>query len=185
MGSPLGLTLANAFLCHFEKKWLSEFPAEFLPSVYKRYVDEIFVTFDSYSQLLKFVDYMNHHHHNIKFVFEVEKNNNFSLVDVKICRKNNKFTTSAQCLGNLPSVVCLLILIVLYLHHTNMVNTSIFRCFKICSSYQKLHNEIFYLKEIFKCNRYPNDFVDLCTKTFFDKLYITKKIYQTVEKSNY
>ena len=26
MGSPLGPTLANAFLCHFEKKWLSESP---------------------------------------------------------------------------------------------------------------------------------------------------------------
>ena len=92
MGSPLGPTLA--FLCHFGKKWLSECSAEFLPSVYKRSVDDIFVTFNSYSQLLKFVDYMNHQHPNIKFVFEVEKNNNFSFLDVKICRENNKFTTS-------------------------------------------------------------------------------------------
>ena len=37
MGSFLGPTLANAFLCHFEKKWLSEC---------KRYVDDIFVTFN-------------------------------------------------------------------------------------------------------------------------------------------
>ena len=63
-----------------------------------------------------------------------------------------------------------------------LVNTLIFRCFKICSSYEKLHNEIVYLKEIFKRNRYPNDFVDLCIKKFLDKLYITKKMYQTVEK---
>ena len=63
-----------------------------------------------------------------------------------------------------------------------LVNTLIFRCFKICSSYEKLHNEIVYLKEIFKRNKYPNGFVDLCIKKFFDKLYITKKIYQTVEK---
>ena len=94
MGSPLGSTLANAFLCHFEKKWLSERPVELLPSVYKRYVDDIFVTFNSYSQLLKFVDYMNHQHPNIKFTFEVEKNNNFSFLEVEICRANNKFTTS-------------------------------------------------------------------------------------------
>ena len=73
MGSPLGPTLANAFLCHFEKKWLSECPVEFLQSVYKRYDDGISVTFNSYSQLLKFVDYMNHQHPNIKFTFEVEK----------------------------------------------------------------------------------------------------------------
>ena len=64
----------------------------------------------------------------------------------------------------------------------SLVNTLIFRCCKICSSYEKLHNKIVYLKEIFKRNSYPDDFVDLCIKKFFDKLYITKKIYQTVEK---
>ena len=32
MGSPMGPTLANAFLCHFEKKWFSECPVEFLRS---------------------------------------------------------------------------------------------------------------------------------------------------------
>ena len=77
MGSLLGPTLANAFLCYYEKKWLRECPEKFLPNVYKRYVDDIFVTFDSYSQLLKFVDYMNHQHSNLKFTFEVEQNNFF------------------------------------------------------------------------------------------------------------
>ena len=33
LGTPLDPTLANAFLCHFEKNSLSECPAEFLPSV--------------------------------------------------------------------------------------------------------------------------------------------------------
>ena len=37
---------------------------------------------------------MNHQHPNNKFTFEVEKNNNFSFLDIKICRENNKFTTS-------------------------------------------------------------------------------------------
>ena len=39
MGSPLGPSLANNFLCHFEKKCLSECPVELLLNVYKRYVD--------------------------------------------------------------------------------------------------------------------------------------------------
>ena len=37
---------------------------------------------------------MNHQHPNIKFTFEAKKSNNFSFLDVKICRENNKFTTS-------------------------------------------------------------------------------------------
>ena len=77
MGSPLGPTLDNDFCCHFEKKGLSECPLEFLTSVYIRYIGDISVIFNSYSQLLKFVDYMNHQHPIIKFTFEVEKNNNF------------------------------------------------------------------------------------------------------------
>ena len=157
-------------------------PVEFLPNVYKRYVDDIFVTFNSYWQLLKFVDYTNHQHSNIKFTFEVEKNNNFSFLDVKICRENNKFTTSvfrkhtfSGAFTNFDSFIP-----ISYKH--GLVNTLIFRCFKICSSYEKLHNQIVYLKQIFKRNRYSNDFADLCIKKFFDKLYITKNNYQTVEK---
>ena len=44
MGSLLGPTLANAFLCHYEKEWLDNFPSHFKPIVYRRYVN-IFVLF--------------------------------------------------------------------------------------------------------------------------------------------
>ena len=47
MGSPLGPTLAHAFLCHCEKNWLNECPSQFKPVVYRRYVDNIFVLFKS------------------------------------------------------------------------------------------------------------------------------------------
>ena len=181
MGSPLGPTLATAFSCHFEEKRLSECPVELLPSVYKRYVDDIFVTFNSYSQLVKFVDYMNHQHPNIESTFEVEKSNNFSFLDVKICRENNKFTTSVFRKRTYRGVCTNFDSFILISYKHGLVNTLIFRCFKICSFYEKHHNEI-YLREFFQRNRYPNDFVDLCIKKFFDKLYITKKNNKTVEK---
>ena len=43
MGSPLGPSLANAFLCHHETKWLNDCPKKFKPVFYKRYVDDAFV----------------------------------------------------------------------------------------------------------------------------------------------
>ena len=46
VGSFLGPTLANAFLCHYEKEWLDNCPIHFKPVIYKRYVD-IFVLFSS------------------------------------------------------------------------------------------------------------------------------------------
>ena len=84
MGSPLGPTLANAFICHYEKIWLNECPSQFKPVVYKRYVDDIFVLFKSKEHLKLFVNYMNSKHRNIKFTFETEDSNNFSFLDVKI-----------------------------------------------------------------------------------------------------
>ena len=83
-----------SFLCHFEKQWLSDCPQYFCPNIYRRYVDDIFVTFNSHEQLKKFVAYMNTKHLNIKFTFEHELNNTFSFLDVKISRENNKLTTS-------------------------------------------------------------------------------------------
>ena len=46
MGSPLVLTLANAFLCHYEKTWLNECPSQFKHNVYRRYVDNILICLD-------------------------------------------------------------------------------------------------------------------------------------------
>ena len=124
---------------------------------------------------------MKHQHSNITFTFEVEKNN-FSFLDVKICRENNKFTTSVFRKPTFSGVFTKFDSFIPISYTHGLVNALIFRGFKICFSYKKIYNETIYLKEIFKRSRYLNDFVDLCIKKFFDKLYITKKIYQTVKK---
>ena len=54
MDSPLGPTLANAFMCHFENIWLGNFPAQFKPVVYRRYLDNTFLLFRSTEHVEKF-----------------------------------------------------------------------------------------------------------------------------------
>ena len=39
MGSPLGPTLANIFLCFHEQIWLVNCPAKFKPVIYRRFAD--------------------------------------------------------------------------------------------------------------------------------------------------
>ena len=73
MGSPLGPTMANVFLSFYEVKWLEQCPKEFKPVFYRRYVDDIFVLFESAEQLSKFPDYFNTRHPNMSFSFEQEK----------------------------------------------------------------------------------------------------------------
>ena len=45
MGSPLGPTLANVFLCHFEEQWMSDCPIDYKLLPYRRYVDDTFLLF--------------------------------------------------------------------------------------------------------------------------------------------
>ena len=47
MGSLLGPTLVNIFLCHYEKIWLTACPSQFKPAVYRCYVGNVFVLFKS------------------------------------------------------------------------------------------------------------------------------------------
>ena len=127
---------------------------------------------------------MNHQHPNLKFTFEFEQNNSFSFLDVKICRENDRFTTSIYRKPTFSGVFTHFDSFIPTSYKQGLVNTLIFRCFKICSSYEKIHNEIVSLKDILKHNSYPKNFIDNCIKKFFDKLYVSKKVYQTAEKKS-
>ena len=94
MGSPLGPTLANSFLCFHEAKWLANCPAEFKPILYRRYVDDTFVLFKSTDHVSKFQEYMNSQHANIKFTSEIERNGKLPFLDVLVEQKGQAFCTS-------------------------------------------------------------------------------------------
>ena len=59
MGSPLGSTLANVFLCYHEKIWLQNCPSEFKPVIYRRYVDDTFLLFRPKHHIEKFQNYLS------------------------------------------------------------------------------------------------------------------------------
>ena len=93
MGSPLGPTFANAFLCYCEKEWLNNCPIHFKPMIYRRYVDDIFVLFSSKEHLHFLVDYMNKQHKCLRFTSAAENDNSFSFLDIKIIHHNQQFKT--------------------------------------------------------------------------------------------
>ena len=66
MGSPLGPTLANVFLCHFEEQWMSDGPIDYKPISHRRYVDDTFLLFSSELHVAKFLNY-------IKFTVSMKK----------------------------------------------------------------------------------------------------------------
>ena len=65
MGSPLGSSLANAFLPHYEKNCLDIFPLEYRPLHYQWYTNDIFSK--SSNHLKQFQSYLNTHPKKISF----------------------------------------------------------------------------------------------------------------------
>ena len=105
----------------------------------------------------KFVDYMNTKHPNIRFTFEIEDQNNFSFLDIKIIRSIEKkaFETSVYRKSIFSSVFTNFKSFIPMTYKVGLPETwMLFRCFSLCSSCEKFYEEIAKLKEIFKRNSY-------------------------------
>ena len=94
MGSPLGPTMANVFMCHLEKLFLTNCPLEFKPSFYKRYMDDTFVLFRKPAHAQLFLSYINSFHSCIKFTMETEKDKKLEFLDVEVTSSGSHFMTS-------------------------------------------------------------------------------------------
>ena len=96
MGSPLGPSFANMFMCALEKNFLSNCPLHFKPLLYGRCVDDTFCIFQNSAQAESFLQYLNQQHPNISFTHEVEKNKSLPFLDVLITHTNKQTIRSGE-----------------------------------------------------------------------------------------
>jgi hypothetical protein len=75
MGSPLGPTFANFYMCNVENNIFEENP-DMKPKLYARYVDDIFLLIDNYKNLEKLKKTFEENS-VLKFTFEIEKKNDY------------------------------------------------------------------------------------------------------------
>ena len=182
MGSPLGPTIANIFLCHWEEKWIKKCPKQFKPEYYNRFMDDTFLLFRLEDHVKKFFRYINSRHKSMSFTYEVEAEGKLPFLDVLVTRIEDTFCTSLYRKPTFSG---------LYSHYGSympdsykkgLVYTLLHRAFILCSSWDKFHEEVVFLKEIFLKNSYPSYFVDKCIKIFLDKIFIAKAVYFTVPR---
>ena len=171
MGSPLGPTLAMAFMCFMEEKWLSDCPIDFKPLIYRRYVDDTFLIFKSPTHVQLFLDYLNSKHPNIKFTSDNEENSTLPFLDMNVKHNSNKISTSMYRKPTFTGLFSKYASFTPTLYKKNLVSTLTFRAFKLCSDYFTIDKEIDFIKSVLQLNGYPLSFIETNIKKTINRLY--------------
>ena len=182
MGSPLGPSLANAFLCFHEQIWLNGYPEDFKPVCYRRYVDDIFALFRSPDHLEKFTNYLNSKHKNLKLTYEKESNNSLPFLDILISRSENGFKTSVYHKPTFSGVYSNFNSFIYDQYKIGLIFTLLFRTFSILSDFSKFHMDVSHLNDTLRKKAFPIKLVDNCIKTFLNKKFLHTPVALDVEK---
>ena len=174
MGSCLGPTLANAFLCYHETGWISECPSTFKPLIYKRYVDDCFLLFNDQNHVTLFLDYLNSKHENIKFTCELEKDGTLPFLDVKVTRNEAKAETSVYRKPTFTGLGTNYNSFIPRLFKINAIKTLLYRCYHFSSDWNIFNDEIKFLTDFFQNNKYPLNLIENCISKFLNDLFTTK-----------
>ena len=171
MGSCLGPTFANAFLCYHEEKWLANCPSSFKPNYYRRYVDDTFLLFEKTEHISLFLDYLNAKHPNIKFTCDKEENDSLPFLDVRVTRQNNAVNTSIFRKPTFTGLGLNYTSFTPRLFKINSIKTLLYRCYALSSNWLSFHEEVEFLKTFFQNNGYPLNLINNCVTKFLDRLF--------------
>ena len=171
MGSPLGPTLAMAFMCFMEGKWLSDCPVDFKPLFYRRYVDDTFLIFKSPTHVKLFLDYLNSKHPNIKFTCDNEENSTLPFLDMNIKHVSNQISTSLYRKPTFTGLFSKYASFTPILYKKNLVSILVYRAYMICSDYFTMDKEINFIKSVLNLNGYPLSFIEFTIKKTLNRLY--------------
>ena len=92
MASPLATVLANILMGFYTFKWLNEYNFN-IPKFYLRYVDDNLAAFEKEQDSLKFLNFLNNKHPNIKFTIEKQVNHSIAFFDLFISGIDNQNLT--------------------------------------------------------------------------------------------
>ena len=98
-------------------------------------------------------------------------------------RRINSFSTNIYCKITFCGVFLNFESFIPVSCKSNLILTLLFRAFKLCSNFELFHQEILNLKDIFKANCYPCNFIDFCIKRFLSNIFIDKKVYALATKT--
>lgn len=182
MGSPLGPTFANIFMCFLESTFLDQCPSHFKPVFYRRYVDDTFLLFKDKSHSTMFLNFINSFHPNIKFTMEAESDGQLSFLDVLVSRDSGKFISGIFRKKTFTGLGTNFFSFCPVSFKINSCKTLLFRAYSLCSSWLNFHKEINFLTEYFNKNCYPSFLFEKHVHKFLDDIFRPKVLITTVPK---
>ena len=179
MGSALGPTFADFYMCNLENKVFQEQP-DLKPIMYVRYVDDCFLVVDSIQTLFNLKQKFEAES-VLKFTYEKEKSGQLAYLDSLVRRSDHAFKTSVfikstnlgDCLNY--NSICP------EKYKTGVIKTFLHRGFAICSDWATFHTEIERIKQILTNNNYPMKLIDETVKNFLNSKF--RDINQTPRKN--
>ena len=174
MGSPLGPTFANIFMCFLEEQMLDLCPVTFKPLFYRRYVDDTFVLFRDESHATLFLDYINNFHSNIQFTKDSEVNHQLPFLDILISRCGNHFQTSVFRKSTFTGLGLNFFSHCPFIFKLNSCKTLLHRTYNLCSNWNRFHEELLVLTSYFAKNCYPSYIFTNITRIFLDNIFHPK-----------
>ena len=182
MGSCLGPTYANAFLCYHKQRWLNDCPLTFKPLYYRRYVDDTFLLFRHRTHIHQFLEFLNNKHQNIKFTCETEENGKLSFLDALIINENGKFYSTVYRKPTFTGLGLNYLSFTAYIFKLNSIRTLVNRAYSLCSTYKFFDLEIKFLRNFFTENAYPTHIFDKIVNKFLNDKFSTETKLTTVKK---
>ena len=158
MGSPLGPTFSDFYMCDLETRVLSN--TELKPSTYFRYVDDIYVVVRSEEHPIEIKNEMQNNS-ILQFTYELSLNRTIPFLDVQISVKDGdeyvtkvyrKTTDLGKCIN--PQVECP------ERYKLGAVRAYLNREFQVCSSQEVIDTEIIKTKQILINSGFSNRAMD-------------------------
>ncbi len=166
-------------------------PSSFKPLLYRRYVDDCFLLFQSLDHVPLFLDYLNCQHPNISFTSEIEHEGKLPFLDIDISRSSGKFTTSVYRKPTftglftnsfIPLTYKLFQSFIPLTYKRSLVSCLLHRIFNLCSSYENFHAQLEVIRKLFSLNGFPSHMFDCIVRHFLDNTFQPKPSILTAPK---
>ena len=153
MGSPLGVTFANFYMCDLENKILDNNP-QLKPPIYCRYIDDIFVVTHDMTQLQALKTALQNNS-VLTFTHEIG-HNNINFLDINVDTSTAHSTTKTFIKPTNSGIYLNFKSECPQKYKDSTVQSMIHRTYKNASNYKIFHQQVIQLKQAFINNAYPN-----------------------------